>query len=327
MFYRAGEDQLRVHTVSRKSERLVNLTIALLATKRYLTKAEIFKNVAGYSGDAEAKDRMFERDKDDLRSLGITIELGSFDPLFEDEAGYRIKPENYALQLKTLDPVSIALLSQAAKLWREAALGDSAQSGLRKLKSLGIDSDIDSLVQITTTSHNAPEQLPDLIEAITDRRRISFEYLDEEQKSKVRTVEPFRLSNSRGFWYLIARDVDKNGIRTFRVDRFASSIAIKGGANAYEVDVEALDELESSSGDDLFFAKVAVRKGKAQSLRSEATSVELDSEWDLLEIPYRNSSLLIREILWAGESAYVLDPPSLKREIVTILKEAIANHG
>jgi proteasome accessory factor B len=63
--------------VSRKSERLVNLTIALLATKRWLTKAEIFANVAGYSGDSEAKDRMFERDKDDLRSLGINIELGS----------------------------------------------------------------------------------------------------------------------------------------------------------------------------------------------------------------------------------------------------------
>ncbi|MEY4469305.1 MAG: hypothetical protein RLZZ87_629, partial [Actinomycetota bacterium] len=78
--------------MSRKSERLVNLTIALLATKRYLTKAEIFRTVAGYTGDAEAKDRMFERDKEDLRSLGIVIELGTFDPLFEDEAGYRIKP-------------------------------------------------------------------------------------------------------------------------------------------------------------------------------------------------------------------------------------------
>jgi proteasome accessory factor B len=110
------EDQLKARTVSRKSERLVNLTIALLATKRYLTKAEIFKNVAGYSGDAEAKDRMFERDKDDLRLLGIKIELGTFDPLFEDEAGYRIKPESYALQLKSLDPLSIALLSQAGRL-------------------------------------------------------------------------------------------------------------------------------------------------------------------------------------------------------------------
>jgi proteasome accessory factor B len=75
--------------VSRKIERLINLTIALLATKRYLTKSEIFKSVEGYEGSPETKERMFERDKDDLRSLGIEIEVGSFDPLFNDEAGTR----------------------------------------------------------------------------------------------------------------------------------------------------------------------------------------------------------------------------------------------
>jgi proteasome accessory factor B len=81
--------------VSRKTERLVNLTIALLATKRYITKSEIFRTVDGYEGSDESKERMFERDKDDLRNLGIEIEVGTFDPLFEDESGYRIKPENY----------------------------------------------------------------------------------------------------------------------------------------------------------------------------------------------------------------------------------------
>jgi proteasome accessory factor B len=327
MFFHVDDDRQRAHTVSRKSERLVNLTIALLATKRYLTKAEIFKNVAGYSGDSEAKDRMFERDKDDLRSLGITIELGTFDPLFEDEAGYRIKPESYALQLKSLDPLSIALLSQAGKLWREAALGDSAQSGLRKLKSLGIDSDIDSLVQITSGLHEAPEQLPELIEAISDRRRISFEYLDEELASQLRNVEPYRLSNSRGFWYLIGFDIDRQALRTFRLDRFHSTVSLKGGAHSFEVDLSALDDLESLNQDDLLMAKIAIRKGKAPSLRNEARTTELDSEWDCLEIPYRNESHLIREVLWAGESAYILEPLHLREKIISILELAVADHG
>ena len=74
-------------TVSRKSERLINLTIALLATKRFITKSEIFRTIEGYEGSLDSKERMFERDKDDLRSLGIEIEVGSFDPLFNDEAG------------------------------------------------------------------------------------------------------------------------------------------------------------------------------------------------------------------------------------------------
>lgn len=326
--YSHGDDvQRRVRTVSRKSERLVNLTIALLATKRYLTKAEIFKTVAGYSGDAEAKDRMFERDKEDLRSLGITIELGTFDPLFEDEAGYRIKPENYQLQLKNVDPISIALLSQASKLWREAALGDSAQSGLRKLKSLGVEADIDSLVEVTGGTYEVPEQLPDLIEAISDRRRISFEYLNQELASEVRIVEPYRLSNSRGYWYLVAFDIDKGSLRTFRLDRFNSKVSIKGSSQAFEVDLLALDSLERDQADETYFAKVAVRKGKGSALRNEATISELDSEWDLLEVPYRSESTLLREVLWAGENAYVIEPLELRASVISSLEKAIALHG
>ena len=88
--------------MSRKSERLVNLTIALLATSRWLTKSEIYRSIDGYSGEVEAKERMFERDKEELRNLGIEIEVGSFDPLFEDEVGYRIRPENYRIQVSEL---------------------------------------------------------------------------------------------------------------------------------------------------------------------------------------------------------------------------------
>ena len=327
MFFLAVADLPRVLTVSRKSERLVNLTIALLATKRYLTKAEIFKNVAGYSGDPESKDRMFERDKDDLRSLGITIELGTFDPLFEDEAGYRIKPESYALQLKDLDPLSIALLSQAGKVWRAAALGDSAQSGLRKLKSLGIESDIDALVELTSSNHDAPEQLTDVIDAIAERRRITFEYLNEEQESKVRIVEPYRLSNSRGYWYLIAFDTEKNGLRTFRVDRFSSQVSSKGPSGAYEIDLEALDAEELNSVEELSIAKIAVRKGKVPQLRSQGVASEFNTEWDLLEISYRNEDYLLREILWAGESAYIIEPRALRERIVEIITNSVALHG
>lgn len=313
--------------MSRKSERLVNLTIALLATKRYLTKAEIFKSVAGYDGDAEAKDRMFERDKDDLRSLGITIELGTFDPLFEDEAGYRIKPESYALQLKNLDATSIALLSQAGKLWREAALGQQAQSGLRKLRSIGIDSDLDSVIELTTTSQSAPEQLPDLIEAITSRHRITFEYLNSELDSEVRQVEPYRLSNSLGYWYLIARDLDRGALRTFRLDRFNSAVAIVSKAGAYEIDLALLDAHEAFQGEAFSTASILVRKGKSPSLRNEGTVSEHDSEWDRVEIQYQSSKELLREVLWAGENAIILSPKELRDELIASLRLVVTNHG
>ena len=80
-----------------KTERLINLTLALLSSKRYLTKSEIFNNVAGYSGSPETMERMFERDKDELRNLGIRIEVRALDPLFEDDQGYLIDSDTFQI--------------------------------------------------------------------------------------------------------------------------------------------------------------------------------------------------------------------------------------
>ena len=101
--------------MSRKSERLVNLTIALLATTRWLSKSEIYQSIDGYNGDLDAKERMFERDKEELRNLGIEIEVGSFDPLFEDEVGYRIRPEKYQMQTSSLSVNQLSLMSYLPK--------------------------------------------------------------------------------------------------------------------------------------------------------------------------------------------------------------------
>lgn len=316
-----------MHTVSRKSERLVSLTIALLATKRFLTKAEIFANVDGYDGDSEAKDRMFERDKDDLRSLGIHIEVGSFDPLFEDEPGYRIKPESYALQLQSLDSVDMALLSQAARIWRAAALDDSAQSGLRKLKGLGIESDLDTVIDVSATVQGAPEQIPDLIEAIGSRTVINFEYLDQNLHPQLRTVEPYRISNTRGYWYLIGRDRDRDAMRTFRIDRIFSSISSVGKPNSFLVDVKALDDEDSKFHALSQRATLRIRKGRAERLRSEAVISELSADWDRAELVYRDESALLQRILWYGDDVIVEEPASLRAEIVEHIEKAIQIHG
>ena len=163
-----------MHTVSRKSERLVNLTIALLATKRYLTKSEIFRTVEGYEGSPEAMERMFERDKDDLRSLGIAIELGSFDPLFEDEAGYRISPSSYKLDLGELDGTDIALLSVAASAWTGAALERESTSALIKLASMGLGSDSGALSLLAPRINGTIENFTVITDAIIRRSEIEF---------------------------------------------------------------------------------------------------------------------------------------------------------
>ena len=184
MFFRVDEDQLKVPTVSRKSERLVSLRIALLATKRFLTKAEIFAAIEGYEGDAVAKERMFERDKEDLRNLGIEIEVGSFDPLFEDEAGYRIRSDRYQLQIDNLTPLQIGMISLASMAWQNSALDSTALSALVKLKALGVESDLAELPQISPRVVAVDPNVEILIDALTKRQKIAFFYLHQDLKEK-----------------------------------------------------------------------------------------------------------------------------------------------
>ena len=101
----------------------------------------------------------------------------------------------------------------------------------------------------------------------------------------------------------------------------------KGSVQAYEIDLNALDEIEKDEGEETLIASIAVRKGKGSSLRSEAIISELDSEWDLLKIAYQTESTLIRELLWAGENAYVIEPQELRVRVITILEKAISLHG
>jgi proteasome accessory factor B len=164
--------------VSRKIERLINLTIALLATKRYLTKSEIFRTVDGYEGSAETKERMFELDNDDLRNLGILIDVGSFDPLFSDEAGYRIKSENYQLDLGEITPTQISLLSLAAEAWQGAAFADAAQSAILKLSAFGIPSDPIDIPGLSPKLSNSSKDLEVIADAIADSNFLIFDLTD-----------------------------------------------------------------------------------------------------------------------------------------------------
>ena len=116
-----------------KTERLINLTLGLLSSKRFLTKSEIFRNVAGYSGSPETMERMFERDKDELRSMGIEIEVGQIDPLFEDEVGYLIKSSNIQIQPNDFSKEELILMTVAANIWKESVFAEASQSALMKL--------------------------------------------------------------------------------------------------------------------------------------------------------------------------------------------------
>ena len=313
--------------MSRKSERLVNLTIALLATRRYLTKSEIFRTVAGYEGEAEARDRMFERDKEDLRSLGIELELGSHDPLFNDEAGYRIKPESYSIQLSDLTPLEMLLLSKAADVWRDASLSGASSTGLRKLKALGLDSDTDEIPDLTARFSEMPEQLLDVIEALSSRREITFDYLGSELAAKPRKVWPYHLSYSHNHWYLLAFDVDQQDIRRFRLDRFSSEVIFNSAAQFFPADNDGVQAVLADVAKEALEARVSVRVGRGAKLRRNSVAISSDGEWDLLKVPYYDADELIFNIIWLGDDARVESPDELRERVIACAVDLVKNNG
>ena len=314
-------------TVSRKSERLVNLTIALLATRRYLTKSEIFRTVAGYEGEPDARDRMFERDKEDLRSLGIDLELGSYDPLFEDEAGYRIKPERYSIQLSNLTSLEMLLLSKAADVWRDASLSYASSTGLRKLKALGLDSDPDEIPDLTARFSEIPEQLLDVIDALSLRKEVTFDYLGSELIAKPRKVWPYHLSYSHNHWYLLAFDVDQQDIRRFRLDRIVSLVTSNSAAHHFPADNEGVQSVLSQVSQEALLAKVSVRVGRGARIRRDATLISSDGEWDLLSIPYYDVDELLFNIIWLGEDARVEAPQEVRAELLSEVEKLVTRYA
>jgi proteasome accessory factor B len=299
---------------SEKTERLINLTLGLLASKRYLTKSEIFRTISGYSGTPESMERMFERDKDELRSAGIVIEVGGLDPLFEDEQGYLIRSSQIQIQPNDFSKQDLILMVLAANFWLESNFNESAKNALLKISS--IDSAItakvgsnDGLMSVQGSNHDFG-QIRTLIDAISNNRYIKFRY-----KSIDREVAPIRLENVQGFWYLSG--VDDGLLKKFKVIRFESAITINDKKAAFDKEfltknlkVQQNQELQEQR------LQAYIRIGKCNNLRREGVISPKNGEWDKIDLPFTDQEQMIRDLLWNGDDVQVIAPIQLKDEIL-----------
>ncbi|MDQ4125679.1 MAG: WYL domain-containing protein [Actinomycetota bacterium] len=203
----------------RRIERLINLIAALLETSQPMTADEIRREIAGY--DAESLDafrRAFERDKADLRAMGIPIELRPVDPLSEIE-GYVIPKSLYYLPQLDLEPDELAALRLAA----ESVLGggEIAESGLMKL-SVDAPAESWSGPRVVWGADLAVEQpaLATIYPALLERRSVGFGYRSGgASEVRERKVDPYGLVHRRGNWYVVGRDRAIDEIRVFKVAR------------------------------------------------------------------------------------------------------------
>jgi proteasome accessory factor B len=319
---------------SAKTERLVNLTMALLATQRYMRKSEIFRKVAGYSGSDETKERMFERDKDDLRALGIEIEVASHDPLFEDEPGYRIRPDTYRMPTSDFSIEELGILTTALGLWLDSGFEDLAVSASRRFRSFGEIGNID-LIASPSTSQFSAAGLLEIARALAQRSRIDFDYKKPDAaNSEGRSVYPLGLSAWKGSWYLVGEDLDRDDIRVFKLSRITSKIEVTKKRDMYQipVDFRVRDYLVMYTNQELRITAL-IMKGRAHSVRSKAIAIQaladsdLSQDWERVTYSSESFESALREALWYCDSLIVQSPEELTQGVIDSLKQVVANHG
>lgn len=227
----------------RRIERLINLIAALLETSHPLTAEDIRDQIAGYDqATPEAFRRAFERDKEALRALGIPLELRPTDPFREHADGYIIPKDAYYLPELDLEPDELAALTIASRIVLDAR--ESAGAGLMKLS---MTDEASPLLpgRLSWGADVAAEQpvISPLYSAILDRVPVGFAYEAANGQTTNRTVHPYALTHTRGNWYLVALDTEKEEPRTFKASRIKSSITRLQGTYQIPKDFDVGDHV------------------------------------------------------------------------------------
>lgn len=273
---------------------------------------------------------MFERDKDDLRELGLVIETVEN---LDGEVGYLARRDSNRLPPITLDAEEAAALGLAAKVWQQARLAGAASGALQKLRAAGIPEDVDPY-----EAHGALEpRIPvheaafePLMLACRDRRPVVFDYRKASAaRPEPRQVEPWALECWRGHWYLAGFDRDRGAERVFRLSRITGRVRSRAGRFTAPVpDAVTVRETVAGWAGEITdrSARIRLRSGSGYPLRAKATVArELGNGWDELEIPYGHG--LDAWLVEFGPDVVVVEPAELRADVVDRLRAVAGVRG
>lgn len=323
-----------------RTERLFNLVLALTSTAQPIPRETLRSIIDGYaqSSSDSAFERMFERDKDELRSLGVPIETVT---TAEGEVlGYVIPRDDYRLPPVRFTGAQWSLLGVAARAWSEATNAEPARNALRKLEAAGgVDDSYTGGPGEVLSWQVRPEEgeqwLPVLWGAIRQRRPVSFAYRGlRDDEPRQRSLEPWSVIGQRGGWYVIGFDRDRQAPRAFRLSRISGAVEAAPNDGDYTIpDHDPTDMIEGSdTGDVVDDVWVAVAVGAGERLRMAAQDVDHASDRSTFDVPEgfdvvylggREITSLCADIAALGEQAVVLHPPNVA-DIVRMRLERVA---
>lgn len=210
-----------------KSERILNLFFVLINSKRPIPRHEIRQKVNGYEEceSESAFERMFERDKDELRNTGIKIDAVPVDPLFDDELGYQVDSKTFLTKTVEWTPSERAILSLASTTWHRTEFENLAKSATLKtggsinLKSSDENTDIYSEELLKFRS---------IMKSLNTKSVMDFKYVSfDDNEPKSRQVIPKKLYRQGDNWYFDAYELISTTWKTYQTSRIVGEIIIK----------------------------------------------------------------------------------------------------
>jgi proteasome accessory factor B len=317
-----------------RTERLLNLVICLMASSTPVPRSTIERNVNGYGDSASpaAFERMFERDKEELRSMGIPVE--TIVDASGEVMGYRIPQDRYALDGIEFTVAERAAVAVAAQVWGQAAMAPVAGTALLKLETVDAEAsswspaDLQGTIQLTARD----AALLPLMGALRQERQVVFPYrTPADPELRRRTVSPWGLRSVAGHWFLVGHDHDRGARRTFRLSRIAGPVTITGQPRtAPPADFDIADgETFANAADDApvrSTVRIAPRRGAA--LRRRAVS-DAEDPWTSDVVVVETSSLdeAVTLVCAAGPDAEALAPPELVAAVAEAHDAVLAAHA
>src|SRR5262245_53117469 len=205
------------------ASRLLKL-LSLLPARREWTGADLARRL-------EITDRTLRRDVARLRSLGYPIYATP-----GAAGGYRLGAGGAMppLLLDDDEAVAVAVGLRSAAGGTVAGIEETSVRALAKLEQVlpaKLRQRVSSMVSVMVQMPGGgppvdPEMLVRIAGACRDPRRLHFSYERHDGTPSDRSVEPHRLVHTGRRWYLVARDIDRDDWRTFRVDRIAPPVML-----------------------------------------------------------------------------------------------------
>lgn len=315
-------------------ERLFSLVLALLATETGLTKNEILSTVQGYrqrfknGGDNANLERQFERDKDDIRDLGVPLETidSPGDAGNNQTLRYRIPKGAYVLPSDIVfSPEETALLALAARVWREGSLSGESRRALLKLRSLGVVAD-EPVLGYAPRIRLRDAAFEPIDAAIRKGVRVRFQYLKPgEERATDRDVIPLALVQYQGRWHLSAQEPDGER-KMFLLRRIVGPVSAGKATSIPPGDhvADALAGLEEVAARNV--AELQVEPGSDAATRlAHRDGAEVTG--DRVVLHFVDLNILADELSGFGPEVLVLSPPALRDAVVARLRGLVASHG